>query len=162
MKTVLFLCTGNSARSILGECLMNRLGAGRFHAISAGSAPVGRVNRFAVELLDSLDYDTSGLRSKNWNEFAANGTNAAKIDFVLTVCDSAAAESCPVWPGAPVSAHWGLPDPAAVTGSDTEKRAAFLDTYQALANRIEAFVNLPMDTLDRLALRRAVVRIGKS
>lgn len=162
MKSVLFLCTGNSARSILAECLMNRLGHGRFHAMSAGSQPAGQVNPFARELLDSLEYDTSGLRSKNWNEFAAGGADAADIDFVFTVCDSAAAESCPVWPGEPVTAHWGLPDPAAVTGSDAEKRVAFLNTYKALARRIEAFVNLPMDSLDRLALRRAAARIGKS
>lgn len=162
MKTVLFLCTGNSARSILAECLMNRLGEGRFHAVSAGSLPTGKVNPFARELLDSLDYDTSGLRSKNWNEFAADGEDPANIDFVFTVCDSAAAEICPVWPGEPVTAHWGIPDPAAVEGSDAEKRVAFLTAYKALSRRIEAFVNLPMDSLDRLALRRALAKIGKS
>lgn len=162
MKTVLFLCTGNSARSILAECLMNRLGKGRFHAVSAGSMPAGKVNPVALELLDSLDHDTSGLRSKSWDEFAARGADTSKIDFVFTVCDSAAAEPCPVWPGEPVTAHWGLPDPAAVEGSDAEKRVAFLDTYKALSRRIEAFVNLPMDSLDRLAMRRALARIGKS
>jgi arsenate reductase (thioredoxin) len=162
MKTVLFLCTGNSARSILAECLLNRLGKGRFRALSASSLPAGKVNPFALELLDSLDYDTTGLRSKNWSEFADGESREAGIDFVFTVCDSAAAEACPVWPGTPVTAHWGLPDPAAKEGSDAEKRVAFLDTYKALARRIEAFVNLPMDSLDRLALRRAAARIGKS
>jgi arsenate reductase (thioredoxin) len=161
MKSVLFLCTGNSARSILAECLMNRLGKGRFRASSAGSMPAGQVNPFALELLESLDYDTSGLRSKNWSEFAHDGDHAAGIDFVFTVCDSAAAEVCPVWPGTPITAHWGLRDPAAIDGSDVEKRVAFLDTYKALTRRIEAFVNLPKDSLDRLALRRAAVRIGK-
>lgn len=160
MKTVLFLCTGNSARSILAECLMNRLGKGRFHAVSAGSMPAGTVNPFAVELLKSLGYDTSALRSKSWDEFGTAA--AADIDFVFTVCDSAAAETCPVWPGEPVTAHWGLPDPAAVEGSDAEKQVAFLDTYKALSRRIEAFVNLPMDSLDQLAMRRALARIGKS
>jgi len=156
--TVLFLCTGNSARSILAESLLNRMAGGRFHALSAGSQPAGQVNPFALALLKREGHDTTGLRSKSWDEIAARGT---PLDFVFTVCDSAAAETCPVWPGQPVSAHWGLPDPAAVTGSDAEKAAAFADTYRQLRQRLDAFTNLPMASLDRLSLKSRLDAIGE-
>ena len=156
---VLFLCTGNSARSVLAECLLNRLGQGRFKAYSAGSNPTGAVSPFALELLQSQDFDISGLRSKNWDEFA--GENAPEIDFIFTVCDNAAGETCPLWPGKPVSAHWGLPDPAAVTGSDEDKRLAFADTLGELARRIELFRDLPFDTLDPGELRKRLDDIGQ-
>lgn len=131
---VLFLCTGNSARSILGEAILNAMGQGNFRAYSAGSHPGGSVNPYAIELLQKNRIPTEGLRSKSWDEFAAPG--APELDFVFTVCDSAAAESCPVWPGQPMSAHWGIPDPAAVEGEDAAKRKAFLDTYMLLQRRI--------------------------
>ncbi|MBW8282166.1 MAG: arsenate reductase ArsC [Rhizobium sp.] len=156
---VLFLCTGNSARSILAESCLNREGRGRFTAYSAGSHPKGEVHPMAIDLLKRANYDTSGLRSKNWDEFAAPG--APKMDFVFTVCDSAAAEACPVWPGQPMTAHWGVPDPAAVEGTDTEKALAFADAYRMLSNRISIFVNLPISSLDRLALQKRVSEIGK-
>ncbi|MGB0627192.1 MAG: arsenate reductase ArsC [Alphaproteobacteria bacterium] len=156
---VLFLCTGNSARSILGEAIMNRSGAGRFKAFSAGSHPTGTVNPNAVALLKSLNHPTEGLRSKNWDEFAEEG--APKLDFVFTVCDQAAGEMCPIWPGQPMSAHWGLPDPAAVTGTQAEIAAAFAETYRMLNNRIEVFANLPLESLDALPLQARLDEIGQ-
>lgn len=155
--TVLFLCTGNSARSILAESLLNRMAGDRFHALSAGSQPAGQVNPFALALLERLGHDIAGLRSKSWDEIAAHGT---PLDFVFTVCDSAAAETCPAWPGQPMSAHWGLPDPAAVTGSEAEKAAAFAETYRQLRQRLEAFTHLPMAALDRLSLKTRLTEIG--
>lgn len=157
---VLFLCTGNSARSILAEACLNREGRGRFTAYSAGSHPKGEVHPMAIDLLKRANYDVSGLRSKSWDEFAVPG--APQMDFVFTVCDSAAAEACPVWPGQPMTAHWGVPDPAAVEGTDTEKALAFADTYRMLNNRISIFVNLPITSLDRLALQKRISDIGKS
>ena len=156
---VLFLCTGNSARSILGEAIMNRSGAGRFKAFSAGSHPTGTVNPNAVALLKSLNHPTEGLRSKNWDEFAEEG--APKLDFVFTVCDQAAGEMCPIWPGQPMSAHWGLPDPAAVTGTQAEIAAAFAETYRMLNNRMEVFINLPLASLDALSLQARLDAIGQ-
>jgi arsenate reductase len=150
LKSVLFLCTGNSARSILAEAYLNQAAGGRFRAYSAGSQPAGRVNPFALELLRKGGLPTSGARSKSWDEFAR--ADAPQIDFVLTVCDSAAAEVCPVWPGHPVTAHWGVPDPAAVQGSDDEKRRAFKDAFTALARRIDMFLALPMDRLEKKKL----------
>lgn len=157
---VLFLCTGNSARSILGESLLNAVGRERFRAYSAGSHPAGRVNPFALELLAKNRFPTEGLRSKNWDEFAAPGAPA--LDFVFTVCDNAAGEACPVWPGQPVSAHWGIPDPAAVEGSDDVKRRAFLDAFVVLRRRIELFTSLPIGKLDKLALQSRLREIGKA
>ncbi len=157
---VLFLCTGNSARSILSEALLNRHGTGRFRAFSAGSQPAGRVNPFAHELLRDAGFPTEGLRSKNWDEFARPG--APQLDFVFTVCDNAAAEACPVWPGQPVTAHWGVPDPAAVQGSDESKRRAFRDAFITLERRINLFLSLPIRSLDQLALARRVAEIGKA
>ncbi|GEO83119.1 MULTISPECIES: arsenate reductase ArsC [Alphaproteobacteria] len=157
---VLFLCTGNSARSILAESCLNREGRGRFTAYSAGSHPKGEVHPMAIELLKRANYDTSGLRSKSWEEFAV--PCAPKMDFVFTVCDAAAAEACPVWPGQPMTAHWGVPDPAAVEGSDTEKALAFADAYRMLNNRISIFVNLPIASLDRLALQKRLTDIGQA
>ena len=159
LKNVLFLCTGNSARSILAEAALNQLGAGRFRAWSAGSRPTGAPNPFALTLLARKGIDTGFARSKSWDEFA--GPDAPKMDFVFTVCDSAAAEECPYWPGQPVSAHWGLPDPAAVSGTDAEKAQAFAETWAAMTRRIEAFVALPMATLDALALKRKLSDIGE-
>ena len=158
---VLFLCTGNSARSILAEAAMNHpaIGGGRFQAFSAGSHPKGQVNPFALEFLETQHISTEGLRSKSWDEFA--GPDAPPIDFVVTVCDQAAAEQCPYWPGQPVSAHWGLPDPAAVDGPDEAKRKAFRDTFIALRRRIELFASLPFDKLSRLALQERVRDIGR-
>ena len=157
---VLVLCTGNSARSILGESLLNAVGRERFRAYSAGSHPAGRVNPFALELLAKNRFPTEGLRSKNWDEFAAPGSPA--LDFVFTVCDNAAGEACPVWPGQPVSAHWGIPDPAAVEGSDDVKRRAFLDAFVVLRRRIELFTSLPIGKLDKLALQSRLREIGKA
>ena len=157
---VLFLCTGNSARSILGESILNRVGAGRFKAFSAGSHPKGEVNPHAIQILKSLNHTTDDLRSKPWDECAAAG--APQLDFVFTVCDDAAGEVCPIWPGQPVTAHWGLPDPAAVTGSEAEIAAAFADAYRMLNNRITIFVNLPMASLDKLTLQKKLDAIGKS
>ncbi len=156
---VLFLCTGNSARSILAEAILNRAGQGRFKAFSAGSHPKGAVHPFSLELLRSLNYDTSFARSKSWDEFAVPG--APKMDFVFTVCDDAASESCPVWPGQPMTAHWGVPDPAAATGSDAERHLAFAEAYRMLNTRIGLFVNLPMEKIDRLALQRSIRDIGR-
>jgi len=158
---VLFLCTGNSARSILAEAIVNNLatGGGRFRGYSAGSFPKREPNPFALDLLRRNRISTDGLRSKPWDEFAVPG--APKLDFVFTVCDQAAGEACPVWPGQPVVAHWGVPDPAAVEGSDDEKRHAFLDAFVALRRRIELFASLPIASLDKLALQERVRRIGQ-
>lgn len=157
---VLFLCTGNSARSILAEAIMNHLGQGRFKAYSAGSRPAGEPNPFAINLLHHEGIDTAFARSKSWDEFAVPG--APQLDFVFTVCDNAAAEECPFWPGQPISAHWGLPDPAAVEGSDAEKAIAFADTYRMLTRRIAAFVSLPMATLDAKSLKSKLTEIGQA
>jgi protein-tyrosine-phosphatase len=157
---VLFLCTGNSARSILAEALMNELGKGRFRGYSAGSHPTGRVNRFALEQLERARLPTTGYRSKSWNEFAASG--APFMHFVFTVCDSAAAEVCPVWPGKPITAHWGVPDPAAVEGTDEDKRRAFNAVFLTLKQRISLFVALPFDKLEGLALEERLDRIGRA
>lgn len=156
---VLFLCTGNSARSIMGECILNRLGRGRFRAFSAGSYPKGEVNPHTIETLKKLNYVTDELRSKSWDEFA--GAGSPELQFVFTVCDQAAQEVCPLWPGQPMSAHWGIPDPAAVEGSEAEQRIAFADAYRMLFNRISIFVSLPLTSLDRLALRRRLDEIGR-
>ena len=156
---MLFLCTGNSARSILAECVLNRLGKGRFKAYSAGSFPKGQIHPYALALLERQNYPTKALRSKSWDEFA--GVDAEPLDFVFTVCDNAAGEACPVWPGQPMTAHWGLPDPAAFQGTDTEKRLAFADTLRMLHNRIGIFVNLPIRSLDRLSLQRRLESIGR-
>lgn len=155
---VLFLCTGNSARSVMAEGLLNLLGKGRFRAYSAGSQPTGRVNPFAVEILQSVGYDTSNLRSKNWDEFGA--ADAPQMGFIVTVCDNAAGEVCPLWPGHPVSAHWGFEDPAAVQGSDDEKRASFRNIFEQIRSRIQLFLTLPVDTLDRASLLREMREIG--
>ncbi len=160
MLNVLFLCTGNSARSILAEAYLNSAAKGRFRAYSAGSRPGGRVNPLALELLAKSRIDTAGLRSKSWDEFAAQG--APKMDFVFTVCDSAASEPCPYWPGQPMTVHWGVPDPAAVQGSDDEKRRAFREAFSILSTRINLLVNLPIDKLDRLALKRGLDDLGRS
>jgi len=156
---VLFLCTGNSARSILAECILNREGKGRFRAFSAGSHPKGQVHPFAIELLKKLNHPTAGLRSKDWEGFAAPG--APVMDFVFTVCDNTANEVCPVWPGQPVTAHWGLPDPAAVEGTEAERHLAFADAYRMLLNRISVFTSLPMRSLDHLALQTHLDEIGR-
>ena len=156
---VLFLCTGNSARSILAEAIMNREGRGLFCAYSAGSHPKGEVNPYALRLLKSLHYQTEIMRSKSWDEFEAPG--APKLDFVFTVCDDAAAEVCPIWPGQPMTAHWGMPDPAAAAGAPTEIALAFADTYRMLNNRITLFMNLPLATLDKLSLQRRLNEIGQ-
>jgi protein-tyrosine-phosphatase len=155
---LLFLCTGNSARSILAEAIVNREGQGRFRAYSAGSMPKGAVHPQALNLLRSLHYPTEGLRSKSWEEFA--GPDAPKLDFVFTVCDNAAAEVCPIWPGQPMTAHWGVPDPAAATGTPAEIGAAFADAYRMLNSRIGLFMSLPMASLDRLSLQRRLDEIG--
>jgi arsenate reductase (thioredoxin) len=157
---VLFLCTGNSARSIMAEAILNREGRANFRAFSAGSQPKGSVHPYALDLLRRLNYDVSGVRSKSWHEFTR--PDAPKLDFVFTVCDNAAAETCPVWPGQPMTAHWGVPDPAAATGNAAEIRLAFADTFRMLNNRISIFVNLPIQSLDRLTLQRHVDSIGKT
>jgi protein-tyrosine-phosphatase/N-acetylglutamate synthase-like GNAT family acetyltransferase len=157
---VLFLCTGNSARSILAEAILNRLGAGRIHAFSAGSQPKGAVHPLALELLHEVGLSTAALRSKSWDEYAAPG--APPIHFVFTVCDNAAAETCPVWPGKPAVAHWGIPDPAAVTGSENERRRAFRAAYRALEGRIERFLALPLGSLEPQALTAALKEIGST
>jgi arsenate reductase len=156
---VLFICTGNSARSILAEALLNQLGGGRFRAFSAGSHPNGQVNPFALSTLRQLRIATDGFRSKSWDEFARPG--APVLDFAFTVCDNAAGEVCPFWPGQPMTAHWGLPDPAAVQGSDEAKAQAFMDTAVALRRRIELMLALPLDTLAGMSLQRELERIGK-
>jgi len=157
---VLFLCTGNSARSILAEALMNELGRGRFRGYSAGSQPTGRVNPFALEQLARSGLPTTGYRSKNWDEFAA--PDAPFMHFVFTVCDSAAAETCPVWPGKPMTAHWGVPDPAAAEGNDEDKRRAFNSAFVTLKQRISLFVALPFDSVERLALKERLDQIGRA
>ena len=156
---VLFICTGNSARSILAEALLNQLGGGRFRAFSAGSHPNGQVNPFALSTLRQLHIPTDGLRSKSWDEFARPG--APVLDFAFTVCDNAAGEACPFWPGQPMTAHWGLPDPAAIQGSDEAKAQAFMDTAVALKRRIELMLALPLNTLAGMSLQRELERIGK-
>jgi arsenate reductase len=156
---VLFLCTGNSARSILAEAILNREGKGRFVAYSAGSQPKGSVHPFAIDLLKKLNHPTEHLRSKRWDEFA--GPGAPEMDFVFTVCDNAASEVCPVWPGQPMTAHWGVPDPAAAEGSEAERRLAFADAYRQLNNRISIFTSLPIASLDRLSLQRRLEDIGR-
>ncbi|MEE2527307.1 arsenate reductase ArsC [Hyphobacterium sp. HN65] len=158
---ILFLCTGNSARSIVAECLLNRMGDGRFRAYSAGSMPAGKVHPQALALLNSLGHETGALRSKSWDEFSADRADAPQMHFVFTVCDRAGAEVCPVWPGQPVNAHWGLPDPAAATGSEAEIRLAFAAAYRALERRIEAFISLPIESLNRLSLTSRLREIGQ-
>jgi arsenate reductase len=157
---VLFLCTHNSARSVIAECVMKRLGAGRFKAYSAGSQPSGRIHPYALDLLKRLNYDTSGIRSKSWEEFAR--PDAPKLDFVFTVCDDAANEVCPVWPGQPMSAHWGLPDPSRAEGTEGERRYAFADTHRMLYQRIGIFTNLPLKSLDQLSLQTRLDEIGRT
>lgn len=156
---VLFLCTGNSARSVLAECILAREGMGRFNAYSAGSQPKGEVHPYALDLLKLQNFPTGHLRSKSWDEFAT--PNAPDMDFVFTVCGDAAHEACPVWPGQPVSAHWGVPDPAAVEGTEAVKRQAFADALRMLTSRISIFVNLPMRGLDKLTLRKRLDAIGQ-
>ncbi len=156
---VLFLCTGNSARSILAEAMFNQLGAGRFHAYSAGSYPRGSVNPLSISCLEKAGFPVAGLRSKSWDEFA--GPDAPPMHFVITVCDQAAGEVCPIWPGQPVSAHWGLEDPAAVEGSEEEKMKAFHKTMFEISNRLSVFLNLPIDKLDHMALQEQVRKIGQ-
>ena len=157
---ILFLCTGNSARSILAECIMNRVGAGKFRAYSTGSMPKGQVHPQAIKLLAGLGYETAQLRSKSWDEFATS--SGPQFDFIMTVCDNAAGETCPVWPGKPIQAHWGIPDPAAVEGPDSEVALAFADAYRMLNNRIELFTALPIESLDRLARKRGMDEIGQT
>ena len=157
---VLFLCTHNSARSIIAECIMNRLGQGRFKGYSAGSQPGGKVHPYALQLLQKLNYDTSSLRSKSWNEFS--GPDAPQLDFVFTVCDNAANETCPYWPGQPMTAHWGLPDPSAVEGTEAERHLAFADTHRMLNQRISIFTNLPLASLDKISLQKQLDAIGRS
>ena len=157
---VLFLCTGNSARSILGEAILNKMGNGKFVAYSAGSMPKGDVNPHALALLQRLGFATDGLRSKSWDEFAKPG--APQLDFVFTVCDNAANEVCPVWPGQPMTAHWGVPDPAAAEGSETKIAQAFRDAFMALQRRIELFANLPVPSLDRMSLKKRLDEIGRT
>jgi arsenate reductase (thioredoxin) len=156
---VLFLCTGNSARSIMAEVILNRLGRGKFSAFSAGSQPTGQVNPMALNVLRLAHYDVSGLRSKPWEEFS--GQCAPKLDFVFTVCDNAAREVCPIWPGQPMTAHWGLPDPAKAEGTEAERNFAFADTLRMLTNRIGIFVSLPLDKLSKLSLQKQLDDIGK-
>ncbi len=155
---VLFLCTGNSARSIIGEAILNKIGGGTFRGYSAGSQPKGAVNPGTLALLNGLGFDTSRFRSKSWSEFAQPGAPA--IDFVFTVCDSAASEACPVWPGHPMTAHWGMPDPAEAKGNDAEIALAFKDTYRMLQRRIGIFISLPIASLDNLTLRNKLRDIG--
>jgi arsenate reductase (thioredoxin) len=156
---VLFLCTGNSARSIMAEAILNRQARGQFHAYSAGSQPKGSPNPYALDLLATSGYDIAGLRSKSWNEFAQ--ADAPKLDFVFTVCDNAAGESCPLWPGQPITAHWGIPDPAAAIGSEAEIAFAFKDAYRMLKRHIDLFLALPIEKLDRLVLAARLKEIGR-
>jgi arsenate reductase len=157
---VLFLCTGNSARSILAESIMNKSGKGLFRGFSAGSHPNGKVNPLALDLLKSLDFPTEGLRSKSWDEFAATGS--PRFDFVITVCDNAAGEACPVWPGLPVTAHWGIPDPAAVQGTAMERKAAFVLAFKSMDRRIKLFLSLPIASIDQLTIKERMNAIGRS
>jgi len=162
VKNVLFLCTGNSARSIMAEAIINdiSINKGLFRGFSAGSRPTGTVNPLAIEQLQNLHLSTTGLRSKSWEEFT--GPNAPALDFVFTVCDNAAGETCPIWPGQPMTAHWGIPDPAAVEGSDFEKHRAFVEAFRQLRNRIELLTNLPWDKLDKISLQKHLDDIGKT
>jgi arsenate reductase (thioredoxin) len=157
---VLFLCTGNSARSIMAEAILNRWGHGNFRAFSAGSQPKGQIHPYTLNLLRKSNYDVAGLRSKSWKEFS--GPDAPKLDFVFTVCDDAAQETCPVWPGQPMTAHWGIPDPAAATGTQAEIGLAFADALRMLTNRINIFVSLPLHSLDQLTLQKQLDAIGKT
>lgn len=159
VRNVLFLCTGNSARSILAESILNERGRGQFRAFSAGSHPTGRVNPYATEILERNRIPTSGLRSKSWDEFS--GPGAPQFDFIFTVCDSAAGEACPVWIGKPVTAHWGIEDPAAVLGADDDKRAAFTQAFTRLARRIDLFLMIPLDRLDAMAIKHELDNIGR-
>ncbi len=159
LYNILVLCTGNSARSIMAEALFNTMGAGRFRAFSAGSHPTGRVNPFAIELVQELGYPVENLRSKSWDEFASPG--APQMDFVVTVCDNAAGEACPLWPGQPVTAHWGFPDPAAVVGTVEQKRVVFALTLRQIRTRVQLFLSLPLETLDRMAIETKMRAIGK-
>ena len=156
---VLFLCTGNSARSIMAEALLNRIGRGRFKAFSAGSMPAGKLNPHTIEVLNRMGFPPDQFRSKSWEEFT--GTDAPQLDFVFTVCDKAAEEVCPIWPGQPMTAHWGLPDPVAVKGSPGEIAVAFGDTFRLIANRLNLLINLPIESLDKLSLQRRLDSIGK-
>lgn len=156
---ILFLCTGNSARSIIAEAITNCWADEKFHAYSAGSMPTGRVNPLAIDILDRFNIPTEGLRSKSWDEFAQQ--DAPKLDFVFTVCDNAAAETCPVWPGQPITAHWGIEDPAAIVGDDIERINAFRKTFRELENRIKIFNSLPIENMDHLKLQKVVDSIGK-
>lgn len=160
LYNVLFLCAGNSARSIMGEAIINRVGAGKFRWYSAGSMPKGNVHPLTINLLNKLNYDTAALRSKSWEEFTAPG--APELDFVFTVCDNAANEVCPIWPGQPMTAHWGVPDPAETEGDETRHALAFADTYRMLNNRIGIFTSLPLKSLDELTLQKQLDAIGKS
>jgi arsenate reductase (thioredoxin) len=157
---VLFLCTGNSARSVMAETILNRAGQGKFNAYSAGSQPKGRIHPYTLDLLRNVHYDVSGLRSKSWLEFAQ--PDSPELDFVFTVCDNAAGETCPVWPGQPMTAHWGIPDPAEATGTEAEVRYAFADALRMLTNRINIFVSLPLAKLDKLSLQKRLDAIGKT
>jgi arsenate reductase (thioredoxin) len=157
---VLFLCTGNSARSIMAEAILNREGRRKFRAFSAGSQPKGRIHPYTLDLLRKMNFDVSGFRSKSWQEFAR--PDAPKLDFVFTVCDDAAKETCPVWPGQPMTAHWGIPDPAVATGNEAEIHLAFADAFRMLNNRISIFVSLPFQSLDKLALKKQLDSIGKT
>ncbi len=157
---VLFLCTGNSARSIMAEAIINRVGMGKFKGYSAGSMPTGKVHPMTLELLNRLNYDTSNARSKSWEEFAAPG--APELDFVFTVCDNAANEVCPIWPGQPMTAHWGMPDPVAAEGDEAQRALAFADSYRMLNNRISIFTSLPLSELDKISLQRRLHDIGKT
>lgn len=156
---VLFLCTHNSARSVIAECILNRVGKGRFHAFSAGSHPTGRINPHVRDLLERLNYPVSDLRSKSWDEFAEAG--APRMDFVFTVCDQAAGEVCPVWPGQPMTAHWGFPDPSSIQGGDAEKAAGAADVLRQIQRRLDIFVSLPIASLDRMALKRQLDELGQ-
>ena len=156
---VLFLCTHNSARSVLAESILNRSGKDKFRAFSAGSHPRGQIHPYAIDLLKNLGYDVTGLRSKSWDEFAV--PEAQRMDFVFTVCDDAAREVCPMWPGQPMTAHWGVPDPSSVEGKEAEKRLAFADSYRMLQRRIDVFISLPMTSLARLALQKKIEEIGR-
>jgi protein-tyrosine-phosphatase len=157
---VLFLCTGNSARSILAESIMNKLGKGQFRGFSAGSHPNGKVNPLALDLLKCLDFSIEGLRSKSWDEFA--GPSSTHFDFVITVCDNAAGETCPVWPGMPITAHWGIPDPAAVEGTEMEKKSAFSQAFKAMDRRIKLFLSLPIASIDQMRIKEHMDAIGKT
>jgi arsenate reductase len=157
---VMFLCTGNSARSVMAESILNKDGNGKFRAFSAGSHPKGQVNALAIKVLDGNGYSTDGLRSKRWDEFSQ--PDSPVMDFVFTVCDNAAGETCPVWPGHPITAHWGIDDPAAIEGSEIEKQAAFIQAFQYLRNRISAFTNLPLASIDKMALGTRLSEIGRA